>query len=237
MRMEVHQESDQAGGQRIIYDRKSKTMYILNDQEKTYKKLNRETLKAVMPDMGQYQEQMNKAMQEMKNQMANLPPEQRAMAEQMMAQQMKMMNPEAMKAPQAANPTTKRSQDHRVIRRGVRISDRWPNTTEVHLFDQGRIISKVWTVPSTQLGVEIKDLNIGEELNEFILSLDLPFPMEGFGTALNFPNFSELGVPVRVQNIGPSGEVAETVELIESHSRPIPAEKVQIPSGYRQVGL
>ncbi|MEE8348233.1 MAG: DUF4412 domain-containing protein [Acidobacteriota bacterium] len=57
------------------------TLFILTQKDRTYIKMNEQT-------MGQLGAQINSAMKQMQEQLANLPPEQRAMMEQMMKGQM-----------------------------------------------------------------------------------------------------------------------------------------------------
>lgn len=63
-------------------------MLILNDAERTYYRITHETLEELGAMLGQANEQLSAAMEQMQAQLENLPPEQREMMERMMRDRM-----------------------------------------------------------------------------------------------------------------------------------------------------
>lgn len=142
MRMET---TDDTGEKEVVIFRKDKQLFWVIDPKKgTYTEITKAQLRQMKRQMDEYKREMEAAMK-------NMPPEQRAMVEQMMKEQMPTVPDE----PQI---------DYRKVGSGK--VGRW-SCTRYQGFSKGRKVEEVWVAPFSKLGIRASDFEILEEMGGF----------------------------------------------------------------------
>lgn len=191
---------------------KDDTIYTLNTKDKTYGALDRATLQKMA-------EQISPALKQMQEQLAKMPPEQRAQIEKMMGKSV----------PGAGEQKT---QEFRKTSRTDKISGY--SCTYVEMLEDGVLQDELCVVPSGQLKGSADLMAAAQKMqammDEMLKTLDSPW-MKQMAERQTM-NYSQLGgVPVftrRYENGKPAAET--TLRSIRSDS--LPASTFEIPAGY-----
>jgi hypothetical protein len=202
-------ESASAEGNVFLFDAATKTARILNTDRKTYREID-----------GSQMERMRQQMTQLQEQLKNMPPEQRAMMEQMMRGRGGMPG---MASGPAERLTYRQTGSDKV--------GQW-TCTKYEGFRGADKVSELCTVDPTQFGLTAADFAVAKEFVEFLTGL-LPQVADQavmFGTVAD-QGFS--GVPVRQTRFS-DGRVESVSEVKEFRRETFPASTWEVPAGFQR---
>jgi hypothetical protein len=204
----IRAESHAAGNTAVVFDGNAQVLRTLDLDRKTYVELDQTRLR-----------QMRDQMAKMEEQMKNLPPQQRAMMEQMMRGRGGMM---------AAPPRPEYRQTG---------SDRvgsWTCTKYEGFVAQQKVV-ELCTVDPKALGLTAADFEVTKQLAEFVKSMmpQIVGQTTVYGTAEE-QGFS--GIPVR-RTVYTNGQVSLVGEVKEIRHESFPPSTWEVPAGFRQEGM
>jgi hypothetical protein len=143
MRMET---TDDTGEKEVVIFRKDKQLFWVIDPKKgTYTEITKAQLRQMKRQMDEYKKEMEAAMK-------NMPPEQRAMVEQMMKGQM---------------PSAQPQEPEINYRRGGSGKVGLWYCTKYQGFSKGSKVEEVWVTPFDKLGITPSDLKILNQMGNF----------------------------------------------------------------------
>src|SRR5262249_10927181 len=164
----------------VLFDADKEALYIITPNQKSYSELTK-------ADADRLGAQVNDAMAQMKAQLANMPPEQRAMVEKMMASRMG-----------GAGTGAGAKTEYRKV--GTDTVGKW--TCDKYEGSQnGQKTSEVCTIDPTTLGIGLGDVQVLQQFAEFFKKM-IPMAaggVQGFGEA------GLSGFPVKTVTRGPDG--------------------------------
>jgi hypothetical protein len=206
----IRAESHASGDTTVfLFDGNAKTIRVVNLDKKTYSQL----------DTAQMQ-QMQQAMAQMQEQLKNVPPEQRAMVEQMMRGRGGLGRggppaPAAIQYKQAGSDKV----------------GQWSCSKYEGYRGQEKVVD-LCTVDPKDLGVTPADFEAAKQLAEYLKSLmpQIADQMNFYGTAAD-QGFN--GVPVRRISYS-NGKVDSTSEVKEFKREAIPASAFELPAGLKR---
>jgi hypothetical protein len=192
-------------------------MWFVDHENKTYREIDRAAIDAFAAKMSQ-------AMAKMKEQLASLPPEQRAMMEK---------NLGAMMPGAAPKPAPK--VEYRKTSETKSISGF--DCTKYEREENGKVAAWMWVAPNSAIGLSSEDQAVFAKMGEFMqrmLSAMGPAVSEGVGD--EFAAVSKLGGwPILTQSLGEDGKVEEET-LVESIAHDtISGSVFELPEGYKPV--
>lgn len=192
----------------VIYHQDKGIFWAINNREKTYTEMTRADIKAM-------KSRMDEARKRMRDQMKDLPPEQRQMVEEMMKGKMQS---------QPAKTTFKKVQSK------VKVNQWITDKYEGHR--QGSLEKEVWSADMSELGLDSDSLNVMTGLSDFFKEL---FPDSN---AVLKPGSKEwekemgyAGIPVKSIDYN-NGQKTGVMEIKEIHKQDFPASLFEIPAGY-----
>jgi hypothetical protein len=200
-----------AGRQVVVFDGQKSVLWIINDEKKTYAEITR-------PDVDRLGAQVNDMMAQMRQQMANMPPEQRAQVEAMMRGRGLPIGP----------PPTK--VEYR--KTGTDTVGKWACDKYEGYQDSLKTV-EVCAVGPEALGLTSADLEILRELSGFLSKVLPPGQQDLFPFAkTDEQGFS--GVPVRRVSFGPR---PSTSEVTSAGRQSFPESAFVVPAGYEKTPL
>ena len=211
----IRTESRSSGDESaFVFDATTQTARMINITKKTYTEMTKS-------DLDQTKNQMNSAMAQMQEQMKNMPPDQRAMMEQMM----RGRGMPGMPGMAAAPPKVEYKQT------GTDKVGQW-TCTKYEGSVAGQKTTEVCTVDPKEFGLTPADFAVARQLSEFMASMlpqstDSPFVN---GTAQD-QGFN--GVPVRRTSYR-NGSVESVTEITEVRKQAFPAATFAAPAGFRK---
>jgi hypothetical protein len=213
----AHRSTDDDGSpeQDMIFRGDRELMWFIDHEDKTYRQVDRAAIDA-------FSKQMNQAMAQMKEQLAGLPPEQRAMVEQ----NMPGMMPAAAKAPPKV--------EYRKTSETKSISGF--DCTKYERVIDGRVEAFLWVAPNAVLGLSADDQAVFSKMAEFTQRmLSSMGPAVGASVDNEFAAASKLGGwPILTQDLDEHGKV-EDETLVESITHEKLADSIfEVPAGYTQ---
>jgi hypothetical protein len=142
MRVETRSE----GEDNIAIFRSDKNVFwIINTNDKTYTEMTKNDIRAL-------KNQMDQAMQMMQEQMKNMPPEQRAMMEQMMKGR--------------GSPAQPEKTVYKKVASGVKVN-KW-KCDKYEGYRGGEMTEEVWTTSWKDFGIEQKDFRVMQNMGDFM---------------------------------------------------------------------
>ena len=202
----------------VVFDGTKQTMFIIDDNRKTYSEITKGDLDRLAAQMSQMQSQMQGAM-------ANMPPEQRAQIEAMMRGRGGAGMP-GMPAP-PAKPTFKKTGTDKV---GKWTCDKYEG------YEGDRKTTEVCTVDPKALGLAESDFAVSKEFAKFFSTL-MPQRSSQIFSIGTLEDRGYVGVPVRSINYGADGSVQGTTELVDISHQNIPDSTFAPPSGYQKTDM
>ena len=195
---------------------RDETIYVIDPKEKSYIAMDRAGMKRMA-------EQLNPALQMLQQQLANLPPEQRAQLEQMLGQKM----PQGGQAPKREIRKTSRTAT--VAGHGC---------TYAEVLQNGTLVAEMCVAPANlKAGKDLYDagVKVGAMIKEMLESIDLPL-LQGMANS-GMEDLERLGgLPLLTRTFESGKAVAETT--VKSIRAETLAENLfDIPSGYRRKEL
>jgi len=209
----VHADAN-SSGQAFIFDGTSQVMRMLNLDKKTYAEIT----KADVEKLGG---QVNAAMAQMQEQMKNMPPEQRAMIEQMMKARGGLRGAPA--PAQAAPVEYKPAGSDKV--------GQW-SCMKYEGFRGQEKIAEVCTVDPKEFGLTASDFEVTKQMAEFFKALVPQGAAQQFTINPAAPEQQGFpGVPVRRTNFQ-NGKVSSVTEIKEFRRESFPASAFEVPAGF-----
>lgn len=195
---------------RFLYSQPKDAVYLLQPEDKAYSEITRADLQAMS-------KRLDAAMEKMREQLKNLPPEQREMMEKMMGAA----------APQAAAAEPDPPEFKKV---GSERIGTW-QTTKMEGYREGAKVAEVWIIDWKTAGFEKADLAALKSLGEFYSSVK-----SGTLPDLNLQAHLDAfdGFPVRIRNLDGNGKGAGSMEVVSIVPGKSPAAAFDIPTGYRK---
>jgi hypothetical protein len=210
IRTEVHDGDGRR--QVIIFNGTTEVLYIVDPARKSYIEMT----KADAAKMGSM---MSGAMAMMQQQMANLPPAQRAMMEQKMAGMMGG-------ATSVARPEYKRVGTGKVA---DRTCDRYDGYTA------GQKTSEICTVSPEALGFSLADFGVLGKLSDFVRTImpQMGDQIVGVGT----PEMGFSGLPIRTATTDPRSGRTVTMEMTEARRATFEDSLFEVPAGFTKQAM
>ena len=211
MRMEIN---DSTGEKEIVIFRRDKQVFWAIDPHKgTYTEITKAQLKQMKRQMDDYRRQMEEAMK-------NMPPEQRAMMEQMMKDQM------------AAAPPPEPEIEYR--RAGGGMVGRWFCTRYEGLSNAIKV-EEVWVAPFSKLGISSLDLEVLKEMSSFFEEIS---PNSGSSLMKDTERWETVfkGFPVKTVSYE-RGKVVYEDQLVDVQRRSLPQTLFEVPLGMKRETL
>lgn len=211
IRTEIHDGDGRR--QVVIFNGATEVLYIVDPANRTYIELT----KADAARMGSM---MQGAMAMMEQQLANLPPAQRAMMEQKMAGMM------SGGATAVARPEYKRVGTGKV---GDRTCDRYDG------YAAGRKTSEICTVAPEALGLSLADFGVLGKLSDFVRTImpQLGDQIVGVGT----PEQGFSGLPIRTATTDPRSGRTITMQMTEARRATFEDTIFQVPAGFTKQAM
>jgi hypothetical protein len=211
IRVESRSSGDEAA---FVFDGPKQIARLINVSKKTYMELTK-------ADVDRMKAQMDAAMAQMQQQLRGLPPEQRAMVEQMMRG--RGMANAAMAAPKV---------DYRQT--GSDKVGQW-TCTKYEGSVSGQKTTEVCTVDPKDFGLTAADFEAARQLSEFLKTMMPQMQDSAFvnGTPQG-EGFS--GVPVRRTSFR-NGAVDTVTEVTETRRQAFPASTFEVPAGFRKEAM
>ena len=198
----------------MIFDAGKQVMWMINSNDNTYREMD----KAQIDAMGQ---QMSKAMEQMQAQMANMPPQQRAMMEEMMKKNMGGMMGGA-----SAKPTISLKE---LGSEKVRSYD----TTHYEMLTNGERTQEIWAAPYDQAKLSPADFKTFQDMSKFFEGITRNVPRGSY----SFSAMEQLkGFPVKtVQYSG--GKPSHEWEMVSVDQKSIDGSLFTLPAGAKKMEM
>jgi hypothetical protein len=225
---QVRMEEREADGSTVysLFDSKTRTLVMVIDEERSYAELTEDGLRAQAGEVRAMQEQF---LQQMRQQMEQMPPDQRAMMEQQMRQMgidAAMLSGDDAPVPDSSALETRRTGTSGTIG-GVRCEG-------MEVLMDGTRTNELCVADPQQLGLSAADFATLRTLFEFMQSLsDIALSMGGpFAADMSAEMLPVVdGVPVQVKNLQ-DGSVT-TLQSVSTDT--LSADLFQVPDGYQRV--
>jgi ABC-type dipeptide/oligopeptide/nickel transport system ATPase component len=144
-----HEEADGSGRGSVIYRGDRKQMIVLDHRGNSFQIITQDSMKAM-------NQQMKTVMKQMESRLAQLPPAQRKMMEQMMQHQM----------PQAASPPIKPPTTE-VRKTGAKKRIKGYPTNQYEVYQNGNRVREMWVADWADAGVIREDFLVFKEMHQF----------------------------------------------------------------------
>lgn len=207
-----------SGKQVVIFDGTREVMLMIDDTNKTYTEMTKADVEALGG-------QVSAAMSQMQEAMKNMPPEQRAQMEAMMARGRGAAGGRAggMGAAAAARPTYKKT--------GTDTVGKWTCDKYEGYNAEGQKTSEVCTVDPKVLGFTAADFAVTKDMAAFFQKLMPNMAAQTFRIgSVEDQGFS--GVPVR--STMTVGAQTVTTEIADVKRQSFPDSLFQVPAGYQK---
>ncbi len=204
---------DSNGDEEITIFRKDKGLFwVIEPKKGTYTEITRAQLRQMRHQMDEYKKQMEAAMK-------NMPPEQRAMMEQMMRSQMPQ-------EPVVPKISYKKAGSGRV--------GRW-YCTKYEGYSNGAKVEEVWTAPFSTLGISASDLQVLKEMGDFFNEF-----YKGSGNSLvgDTEKWEKIfkGFPVKTIAYN-KGKITYQDTIVEVKRARLPITLFEVPRGLKKEAL
>lgn len=204
----------------MIFDSRSETIYTLDHDDRSYTRLNRENIGALAG-------QVDSAMAEMRRQLEALPPDQRAMAEQMMGAMLGQQGAGGARPERSMRATGERGE-------AAGIACRWYDVLE----DRARVgtacVAPADSVPGGRQMVEMMT-TMSRIYDELLTQLADTLPM-GMPANPILPMTEIDGLPIRSTEQR-EGEEPITITLLAVREQAVDPGIFQLPAGYREASF
>jgi hypothetical protein len=206
----------QAGGSPMafIFDGQKQVAIMIDVNKKSY----REMTKA---DADRMKQQMDSAMSQMQAQMANLPPEQRAIVEQMMRGRGGLPGGPGASAPQAPKVQYRPAGSDKVGQWACSKYEGYTGTEKT---------SEICTVDPKDFGLAPGDFDVAKQLADFMKSM-MPGAADQMMLNGTVQDQGFSGIPVRRTSYR-NGAVSSVSEITELRHESIPASAFDAPAGF-----
>lgn len=193
----------------MIFDGDKQVLWMLSPDEGTYREMNG----AQMEQMGQ---QMSQAMKQMEAQLANMPPEQRKMMEDMMKQRMGAAAP--------AQPTIT------VQEKGSGEKIGPYTTTHYEVLSNGQLSQEIWAASSDQVHLSESDFKTFQQLAKFYEPLKRNAPQGSWAT----PDMQQIkGLPVRTL-VYEGGRASYEWNVLKVEQKSLESSLFTLPAGMKK---
>ena len=194
----------------VIFRSDKEVLWVINTADNSYTEMTKQDIKKIKG-------RMDEAMSMMQEQMKKMPPEQRAMMEQ-------MMKGKAM--PMPAQPE---KEVYKKVASGV-MAGKW-KCDKYEGYRNGQLTEEVWTTSWKSLGIEQKDFRVMQSMGEFMSELS-PDAASKFNVGSDEweENQGYPGVPVRKISYSMGKKVSQN-EIQEVKKKKIDSSLFELPKG------
>jgi hypothetical protein len=210
------ESNDNGSSRAFIFDGTKQTAYIIDATKKTYTEITK-------ADADRLRGQVDSAMSQMQAQLANLPPEQRAVVEQMMRGRGGLPGANAPQAPKiqyrAAGPDK---------------AGQWTCTKYEGYVGQQKT-AEVCTVDPKAFGLTASDFDVAKQLADFMKSM-VPTAAEKMFLNGTVQDQGFAGIPVKRTSYS-NGAVDSVSEIMDVRHEAIPVSTFDPPAGFRKEAL
>ena len=219
-----HEEPNKSGHGSVIYLGDKKHLIVLDHRGNSFQIMTKDSLKAMNEQLNQ---QMKTVMKQMESRLAQLPPEQRKMMEQMMRHQM----------PQAAARTSRQKPPAADVRAtGVKKKIKGYPTRQYEVYQNGNKVREMWVTGWPEVGVKRDDFRIFKDMHQFQQEA-FGSMNRGAGFQSNDSGFDEFrqvdGLPVLVTSF--KGTVKDRETTLKSVEKKDFADSYfKPPTGYKE---
>jgi len=213
IRAESH---DNGTTQVFLFDATKQTALIIDMNKKSYTEITK-------ADAERLRQQMDSAMGQMQAQLANLPPEQRQIVEQMMRARGGLPGANAQQAPKI---------QYRAA--GSDKVGQWTCTKYEGFVGQQKT-AEVCTVDPKEFGLTATDLDVARQLADFLKAM-APGASDRMFLNGTVQDQGFAGIPIRHTSYS-NGAVESVSELVEFRKEAIPASTFDAPAGFRKEAL
>ena len=206
-----HLRADTGDAKTVIFDGTRQVLDIVDNNQKSYRELTK-------ADVDRLGEQVGGAMAQMKAQMANLPPEQRARIEAMMKG--RGVNPAG---------TSESKPEYRKV--GTDRVGKW-TCEKYDVYENGQKAGDVCTVTPTALGLSDSDFAVTKQMQTFFSALLKFVPAAQANQMLTLRAFTADGldgIPVRRTELN-----GDSQELSDITRGSVPESAFQVPPGFQK---
>lgn len=198
----------------FIFDGARQVMEMIHPDKKTYNEITKE-------DVDRLGGQVSAAMQQMKDRMANMPPEQRARIEAMMKGRMGGADNSAPSKPE-------------YVKAGTDRVGRWTCDKYQHV-EAGVVTSEVCTVSPQALGLTPDDFAVTKEMAAFASKI---IPQQRSQQLFTIGSVELQGYPgIPVRRTTKVGGVTTVTEVTDVTRGAIPASAFEVPAGYQKEAM
>lgn len=198
----------------MIFDGGAQVMRVIDEGAKTYSELTK-------ADVDRLQAQMQGAMAQLQQQMANMPPEARARMEAMMQGAGRGM---------AGMAAAQRPEYHKAG--GTDKVGRW-TCEKYEGVRNGAKVSEMCTVDPSASGFTMADFEVTKQFAEFMSKM-MPQGMDRLFAVGTAGPTSFSGFPVKSVSYDSSGKVTSTMELTDVSRQNFPDSIFAVPAGYQK---
>ncbi len=190
----------------FIYRRDKEVFWTIDNKEKTYMEITR-------ADMLGMKKKMDEAMNKMKEQMKNMPPDERAMMEKMMKGQMPFRPEEPIYKKRAS---------------GI-IVNKW-NCDKYEGYMDGKKAEEIWTTDWEKLGLKREDLEVMEGLGGFFGEFSRE---QHTFYKVGSQERGYAGIPIRTITYS-NGKIMDKTELKEIRKQNFASSLFNLPKGFKK---
>jgi hypothetical protein len=208
-----NQGKDKSSGAHMIFDAGKQTMWIIDDNEKSYMVLDKATLDEMAKQLDQVDDRMKEAM-------ANLPPEQRQMMEKQMAK--------------LKGGAGQEMGERKVIKTGESKSVSGFTCSRFDVSRGGTVQTRIWAAPFGAVKVSEADMAVFTKMGKMFESMTSRVSQFANNSANPWSEGGEIdGMPILTERME-DGKVAQET-LIESITNDAPpAGAFDVPAGYKK---
>lgn len=200
---------------------KNDSLIMVEQSEKAYYVIDR-------PAIAQIAKSMNASMNQMQAELSRLPPEQRAMMEQMMG---KMGGGSAMPAPAKAAAAPQ----FRNTGQGSKVAGQ--SCTIWEMSESGSVAQQLCVVPMKSVPGHRELMTVMERMSKLMLEFRKAMPQMPVASSGLETTSDVNGFPVLMKDYQGGRPTGREVELVKWAEQNIPASLFEIPAGYRQRDL
>ncbi|MCA9755399.1 MAG: DUF4412 domain-containing protein [Candidatus Eisenbacteria bacterium] len=201
----------------FLFDANAKVMRVFQPSEQKYMEVTQADVEMMGKKLAGMQGQMADAMEQAKAALANLPPEQRAMA---------MQKLEAMSPPQAAQAAVTTT---RFEKAGGSETILGVKCEKYRVFDGDKAAGEAWMATTKELGISRDDLSAFHELSTFLATMP---NMAGWSTgpfaALDPTNENFVGFPMRFEG-------DHDMEVLAIEHEKVDSSVFSVPEGWKRM--
>ncbi len=198
----------------MIFDEAKQVVWMIDPQEGSYREMDQASMQAL-------HQQMDQAMKQMQEHMAQMPPEQRKMMEDMMKQR---MGGQGMPSP--PNYTVQEKGTGEKVGSFV--------TTHYAVLDDGQLRYEVWAAPLSALNLRSADFETFRALSKFFTTMNPLGQAQGSWAVGQLEQIK--GFPVKYR-FYQGGKATSELEVTKAEQRALDSNLFTLPAGLKKMEM